>query len=136
MDNHCICIWNINTVLNNNDGIVTGIQEAILELPSRAIPTFSKQIVDLTDSTQRQTFEYNAPLKTSVNKIKAKIPGLSKQLAPSVDTMGRDIQKYGDKNNVFNVFLNPANVNSENLSESASEIASLPVSLVISVFAI
>lgn len=112
----------INTVLNNNDGIVTGIQEAILELPSRAIPTFSKQIVDLTDSTQRQTFEYNAPLKTSVNKIKAKIPGLSKQLAPSVDTMGRDIQKYGNKNNVFNVFLNPANVNSENLSESASEI--------------
>lgn len=112
----------INTVLNNNDGIVTGIQEAILELPSRAIPTFSKQIVDLTDSTQRQTFEYNAPLKTSVNKIKSKIPGLSKQLAPSVDTMGRDIQKYGGKNNVFNVFLNPANVNSENLSESASEI--------------
>lgn len=112
----------INTVLNNNDGIVTGIQEAILELPSRAIPTFSKQIVDLTDSTQRQTFEYNAPLKTSVNKIKAKIPGLSKKLAPSVDTMGRDIQKYGGKNNVFNVFLNPANVNSENLSESASEI--------------
>lgn len=112
----------INTVLNNNDGIVTGIQEAILELPSRAIPTFSKQIVDLTDSTQRQTFEYNASLKTSVNKIKSKIPGLSKQLAPSVDTMGRDIQKYGGKNNVFNVFLNPANVNSENLSESASEI--------------
>ena len=112
----------INTVLNNNDGIVTGIQEAILELPSRAIPTFSKQIVDLTDSTQRQTFEYNAPLKTSVNKIKAKIPGLSKKLAPSVDTMGRDIQKYGGKNNLFNVFLNPANVNSENLSESASEI--------------
>ena len=111
----------INTVLNNNDGIVTGMQEAILELPSRAIPTFSKQIVDLTDSTQRQTFEYNAPLKTSVNKIKAKIPGLSKQLAPSVDTMGRDIQKYGGKNNVFNVFLNPANVNSENLSESAQE---------------
>lgn len=112
----------INTVLNNNDGIVAGMQEAILELPSRAIPTFSKQIVDLTDSTQRQTFEYNAPLKTSVNKIKAKIPGLSKQLAPSVDTMGRDIQKYGGKNNVFNVFLNPANVNSENLSESAKEI--------------
>jgi hypothetical protein len=112
----------INTVLSNNDGIVTGMQEAILELPSRAIPTFSKQIVDLTDSTQRQTFEYNAPLKTSVNKIKSKIPGLSKQLAPSVDTMGRDIQKYGGKNNVFNVFLNPANVNSENLSESASEI--------------
>lgn len=112
----------INTVLSNNDGIVTGMQEAILELPSRAIPTFSKQIVDLTDITQRQTFEYNAPLKTSVNKIKSKIPGLSKQLAPSVDTMGRDIQKYGGKNNVFNVFLNPANVNSENLSESASEI--------------
>ena len=36
--------------------------------------------------------------------------------------MGREIQKYGGKNNIFNVFLNPANVNTENISKSAAEI--------------
>ena len=112
----------INTVLNNNEGIVSGIQEAILELPSRAVPTLMKQIVDLTDDTQRTTFEYNKPLQTAVNKVKAKIPGLSKTLSPVVDTMGREVQRYGGKNNIFNVFLNPANVNTENISESAQEI--------------
>lgn len=112
----------INTVLSNNDGLATGIQEAIMELPSRAIPTLMKQIVDLTDSTQRQTFEYDQPLKTAINKVKAKVPIFSKTLSPSVDTMGREIQKYGGKNNIFNVLINPANVNTENISDSAKEI--------------
>lgn len=112
----------INDVLSDNDGVVSGIINEVLELPSRAIPTFSKQIVDLTDSTQRQTYEYGQPLQTATNKIKAKLPGLSKTLSPSVDTMGREILRYGGKNNIFNVFLNPANVNTENISESASEI--------------
>ena len=43
-------------------------------------------------------------------------------MSPSVDTLGREIQKYGGKNNIFNVFLNPANVNTENISKSAEEI--------------
>ena len=112
----------INTALNNNNGLATGIEEAILELPSRAVPTLMKQIVDLTDGTQRTTFEYDQPLKTSINKVKAKLPGLSTSLEPSVDTMGREIQKYGGKNNLFNVFLNPATVSTENISKSAGEI--------------
>ena len=112
----------LNTVLSNNDGIATGIQESILELPSRAIPTFAKQITDLTDGTQRTTFEKDKPLETAFNKIKAKIPGLSQTLVPTKDTLGRNIQKYGGKNNIFNVFLNPANVNTENISSGAEEI--------------
>lgn len=112
----------INTALSNNDGLATGIEEAILDLPARAVPTLMKQIVDLTDSTQRQSFEYDKPLESMINSVKAKIPGLSQTLAPSVDTMGREIQRYGGKNNIFNVFLNPANVSTENISESAGEI--------------
>lgn len=112
----------ISTVLNNNEGIATGMQEAILDLPARAIPTFLKQITDLTDGTQRQTFVKDKPIESMFNSIKAKIPGLSYTLDPSVDTLGRDIQKYGGKNNLFNVFLNPANVSTENVSESAQEI--------------
>lgn len=115
-------VKSINEVLTNNDGIVSGLENAILDLPTRAIPTFMKQIVDMTDGTQRQTYEYQQPLKTEINKIKSKIPGLSQTLSPSVDTMGREIQKYGGKNNIFNVFLNPANVNTSNISEAAREI--------------
>ncbi len=112
----------LNEVFNDNDGIVSGLVNSILDLPARAIPTFSKQIADMTDGTQRTTFEYGKPIQTVLNKMAVKIPGLNKTLAPSIDTMGREIQKYGGKNNIFNVFLNPANVNTENISESAEEI--------------
>lgn len=112
----------INTVLSNNDGIATGIEEALLDLPARAVPTVMKQITDMVDGTQRVSFEYDKPLESAINSVKAKIPGLSQTLAPSVDSMGREIQKYGGKNNIFNVFFNPANVANENVSESAKEI--------------
>lgn len=115
-------LQSINEVLNDNDGVVSGVINQLLELPARAVPTFSKQIVDLIDGTQRTSFEYGNPLQSSINSIKAKIPGLSQTLAPSVDSMGREIQKYGGKNNIFNVFFNPANVANENVSESAKEI--------------
>lgn len=112
----------INTALNNNDGFVSGLQEAILDLPSRAIPTLSSQIANMVDSTTRTSFEYDKPLESMINSIKYKIPFLTKDLAPSVNTLGEDIQRYGGANNIFNVFLNPANVNVENINDSASEI--------------
>lgn len=112
----------INTALNNNDGFVSGLQEAILDLPSRAIPTLSNQIANMVDSTTRTSFEYDKPLESMINSIKYKIPFLTKDLAPSVNTLGEDIQRYGGANNIFNVFLNPANVNVENINDSASEI--------------
>lgn len=115
-------LQSINDVLSDNSGVVSGLVNEILQLPSRAIPTFSKQIVDLTDKTQRTSYEYGKPLETALNSVKAKIPGLSKTLAPSVDTMGREVERYGGKNNLFNVFLNPGNVNTENVSNSAKEI--------------
>lgn len=115
-------LQSINDVLNDNDGVVSGIINEILELPARAVPTFSKQIADLVDGTQRTSFEYGKPIQSAVNSIKSKIPFVSKNLNPAVDTMGREIQKYGGKNNIFNVFLNPANVNTENISKSAEEI--------------
>lgn len=115
-------LQSINDVLNSNDGIVSGIINEVLELPSRAVPTLMKQIADLIDPVQRTSFEYGKPIESAINSIKAKIPFASKTLAPSVDTMGREIKKYGGKNNIFNVFLNPANVNTENISKSAEEI--------------
>ncbi len=115
-------LQSINDVLSDNDGIASGIINEVLELPARAVPTFSKQIADLVDGTQRTSFEYGKPVQSAINSIKAKIPFVSKTLSPSVDTLGREIKKYGGKNNIFNVFLNPANVNTENISKSAEEI--------------
>ena len=115
-------LTSISDVLSEPGEIGTKIGDQLLDLPARAVPTLMKQIVDLTDGTQRQTFEHGKPIQSMINSVKAKIPGLSQTLAPSVDTMGREIQRYGGKNNIFNVFLNPANVSTENISESAGEI--------------
>lgn len=116
----------INTVLTNNSGPADGLFEAVSELPSRAIPTFMKQIVDMTDTTQRTTYEKGKPIETAVNKVKAKVPGLSKQLAPVSDTLGKDVKKYGGETNpflyAFHTFINPANVNSGKGGKVATEI--------------
>ena len=115
----------IQTVLNNNDGVVSGLLEAVEELPSRAIPTFMKQIADMVDPIQRTTYDKTSPTNTAINKVKAKIPFVSKSLAPTVDTLGREVKKYGGNNGIFNVFINPANVNSSSISKSAQEIFKL-----------
>ena len=116
----------INTVLSNNDGPADGLFEAIAELPSRAIPTFLKQITDMVDTTQRTTYEKNKPIQTSINKIKSKIPGMSKQLAPVSNTLGQDIKKYGGETNpflyAFHTFINPANTNSNQKNKAGIEI--------------
>lgn len=112
----------INSVLTNNEGIVSGLQEAILDLPARAIPTFSKQIADMIDGTTRQQYVAGKPLESAKNSILAKIPFASQTLAPSVNTLGNEIQKYGGENTAYNVFFNPSNVNANQLDEAGSEI--------------
>jgi len=115
-------LQSLNNVFSDNDNIVGNLVNEILELPARAVPTFSKQVADMVDGTQRQTYEKDKPVKTAINKFLVKIPGASKTLAPKVNTMGEDVLKYGGKNNIFNVMLNPANINKENASEAGKEI--------------
>lgn len=112
----------LNTVLNGSGTTLENLSQAVLELPSRAIPTFSKQIADMVDSTQRTSFEYDKPIQSAINSIIAKIPFASKTLPASVDTLGNEIKKYGGDNNIFNVFLNPANMNKGELSKAGEEI--------------
>ena len=112
----------IQNVLTNSDGVTSGIMQQVLDLPSRAVPTFIKQINDMIDTTQRTSYESDEPIETAKNKVKNKIPGLSKDLAPSRDSLGREIKKYGGDVNIFNVFFNPANTSKGKVSESAKEI--------------
>ena len=112
----------IKDVFSNYKGLPQGIFEEIAGLPARAVPTFLKQITDMIDGEQRATYEKGKPIQTAVNQVKAKIPGLSKELAPVSDTLGKDVKKYGGNNNIFNVLFNPANVNSSIKSKSGDEI--------------
>lgn len=112
----------IQNVLSNIGGVPEGIMNQILDLPARSVPTFLKQVNDLIDGTTRTSFEKGEPVKTATNKVKSKVPGLSTGLAISRDSLGRKVEKYGGDNNIFNVFLNPANVNKGKESESAKEI--------------
>jgi len=120
----------INNILNGyNESIAENILDEALALPARGVPTLLKQIADMIDGTQRTSFDKTDKLATVGNKVIAKLPVASTVLAPSVDTMGREIQKYGGNDNWFeygfNVFFNPANTNKGKLTESAEEIYNL-----------
>lgn len=112
----------INTVLNGNGTTLENLSKAVLDLPARAIPTFSKQIADLVDGKQRTSFEYDKPVQSAINSLKSKLPFVSRTLPESKDTLGNTIEKYGGENNIFNVMLNPANVNKSTLNKAGKEI--------------
>ena len=115
-------LQSISDVLNNSDGFVSGVVNEVLELPARAIPTFSKQIADMVDGTQRTTFEYDKPVQSAINTVISKIPVASKSLPVARDTLGNEIKKYGGENNIWNVMFNPANTNKGELSKAGEEI--------------
>lgn len=113
----------IQNVLNTSYGSTTeNIIDEVLGLPARAVPTFVKQINDMIDPKTRMTFENGKQLESAKNQVKTKIPGLSDELPVKRDTLGREIEKYGGENNIFNIFFNPANISKGKVSESAKEI--------------
>lgn len=112
----------IQDVLGSYGSKVEGIENQIFSLPARAVPTFVKQINDLIDPYSRMVYEQGKQLESAKNQVKTKIPGVSKELPVTRDTLGRKVEKYGGDNNIFNVFFNPANTSKGKVSESAKEI--------------
>ena len=115
----------INEVLNDNDGILSGMEQQIINIPATAMPTLLKQITDMFDGTKRQTYSKEGQIENMKKVAKSKDPVGSKQLAPQVDVLGNEIEKYGGDNNAFNVFLNPANTEKGKKTPVAEEIYSL-----------
>ena len=115
----------INEVLKDNDGILNGIEQQIVNIPATAIPTFLKQITDMFDGTKRQTYSKEGQISNMVKTAKSKDPKGTKELAPQVDVLGNEIKKYGGDNDVFNVFFNPANTEKGKRTPVAEEIYSL-----------
>jgi len=88
----------------------SNIASTVAGFPTQFAPTFLKQIAQLTDTTQRSSYEDNVGAST-LNTIKAKLPGLSRTLEPKVDTLGKEVKLFqGSTNpvtNFINTFLNP-----------------------------
>lgn len=107
------------------DSISEGVVNAIVDMPAQFVPTFLSQFATLGDKTKRQTFEYGDKLKSTMNQIKAKIPGAKNTLAPTVNTFGEEVENYGGDNSAFNVFLNPANISKANATDTQKELYAL-----------
>lgn len=105
-----------------SDGPIEGLFKNVSNLPSRFVPTVLKQVNDLIDPYQRQQYEYNNLLNSSVNSVLSKIPGASQTLSKSKDVMGQDVMKYSGKNSFFNVFFNPSTTYSNTGNDVAQEI--------------
>jgi hypothetical protein len=106
------------------DGIASGLLENVADLPARAVPTLFKQIAEVIDPIARKSYVYNDLKQSMFNKVKAKLPGLSKTLEPVVDTFGNEVKRGSDNGIVrgLNTFLNPSNVAKQNTSKEVNEI--------------
>ncbi len=76
---------------------------------SQYIPNFAKPFVTLTDETKRGYYtDKNSPLPGTIQGIiqgaKAKIPGLSKNLEPSLDVWGREQTETSMPIKILNAF--------------------------------
>lgn len=112
--------------LFSQNNLVKGILESVSSEPTKFAPQFLSQFAQLQDQTVRTTYVYNNPFQTAVNKVKAKIPGLSDDLEPVVDVFGRDVKRNAPGANLaeqaFNAFLNPANTSYENRTPASEEV--------------
>ena len=95
----------------NKRSFSEGFKEVVTRAPASFVPTLVNQFRQLIDNVSRNT-QSDSYLDAMGNQVKMKVPGLSGDLPPRVDVLGRVRKTYqNDTNNPFNVFLNPAFVN-------------------------
>jgi hypothetical protein len=111
----------IKDVLGGYGDPVDNLLSEIEGLPARAVPTFFQQIATLVDGKQRMSYG-NDGISNITSQAQAKIPGLASDLPVKRNTLGKEVERYGGKNTVFNVFFNPANYSEGKRTPSADEI--------------
>jgi hypothetical protein len=112
------------------------ITRTLETIPSSFIPTLFSQIRMLVDNTRRNIrVNGQDPVTTMVNSIMYKIPFLSKNVPPRVGIFGtqKPIYEQSQTNNklrdgltnIFNVFVNPAFVNTYNPTPESDMVLSI-----------
>ena len=85
------------------------IANVIKGVPASFVPTLLNQVRQLTDNVSRDTKNKGGFFEEMGNMVRSRIPGASKGLPPRVGVFGDDQEIFKNgKNNLFNVFLNPA----------------------------
>lgn len=90
-----------------NTSPATNILQTLAEYPQTLIPAVSGATARSNDTTIRNAYDSTSYANTYVNKMKAKIPGLSKTLPASYDVWGRERKRGTDEDAVFSQFINP-----------------------------
>lgn len=88
-------------------GAITGVAMQALDAPGMFVPTVLSQINQLFDNQVRET-RAGGPMDQSVNRLLARVPGLSDKYPAKVDVFGEAQARYDYGGNSFvNVMLNP-----------------------------
>lgn len=105
------------------DNIWEGFLDSLYSDPSAFVPQVMSQTASLLDDKRRVTFDKTDPLKSALNSIMYKIPGLRNKLQADVDVFGRPVPN--SQNNVFDAFLNPANTYVDTSDEVTNHVYAL-----------
>lgn len=107
------------------DDLMTGVIDVIASAPSQFVPTLFFQTVKFIDPTARSTYEPDDITQTILNQITARIPGLSDNLPPVVNSMGNEKQRSSTGNRFINAFFNPFTMSKENAGDMENELQRL-----------
>lgn len=105
------------------DTIIDGVIEGALGEPSVFVPQLLSQFANATDDYRRVTYENDKSFQSTINRVKAKIPGLRQTLPKQIDVLGREVPN--SQKSVFNAFLNPGNTYTDTSTPVTDEIYEL-----------
>lgn len=105
--------------------IPAGLMETASDIPSSFVPTALSQVNQAMDNKVRETYSPSG-VEESLNKAKAKIPGLAQILPEQKNVYGETRERFQDgSNNLFNVFLNPAFTSALKSDPTGNEVLSI-----------
>jgi hypothetical protein len=84
--------------------IVQGLINVASGSATQFSPSIINQFAQLIDRTNRSTYEYKNPLKTTANRLIARTPVASKTLGANYDVLGNELENAEG----MNIFFNPA----------------------------
>lgn len=100
-------VQGLQKLFSKNGSISKGALEIAGDAPASFVPSAINQANQLTDNKLRDT-SGDGPIGTSINKVKAKIPGLAQTLPERKDVYGETAERYQDGgNNLLNVAFSP-----------------------------
>ena len=74
------------------------------------------------DSSTKVTYDSKSPLKTMIYKAAVKVPGVKSLLPSKYNVLGKQMEIYNGKNNIFNVMLNPGDVSGDTVGDLGAEL--------------